>query len=103
MGWYLYPLVRMQYVEQREVERLEQELEAIRERNEDLSAQVDRLRTPAGVEEAARQTLGLVKPGESVYLITGEEETSALMGVTSGSVPESGWRKLLDWVFGVES
>ena len=104
-GWYLYPLVRMQYVEQQEVARLEAELVDIRARNTEMSEQVERLNTPAGVEEAARESLGLVKPGESVYMVAkGDESVSATQTAPMAVVSESPdiWQSILDFVFGVQ-
>lgn len=42
----------------------EQELAALEQANADLVDEVDRLNTPAGVEEAAREEIGFVKRGE---------------------------------------
>jgi len=42
----------------------ERELAALEQANSDLVEEVDRLNTPAGVEEAAREEIGFVKRGE---------------------------------------
>ncbi len=42
----------------------EKELAALEQANADLVDEVDRLNTPAGVEEAAREEIGFVKRGE---------------------------------------
>jgi hypothetical protein len=70
-GTRLGPLLaaQIQYQETREQARLEAELASLQERNESLSAQVERLKTPEGVEEVARESLGMVKPGENLYVV----------------------------------
>jgi cell division protein FtsB len=51
-----------------EVEALERELVALRGETEALGGQIDRLRTdPDYVEQLARESLGMVKPGERVF------------------------------------
>jgi hypothetical protein len=47
-----------------EVARLETELERMTAINDDLQAEVNRLRTDAGIEEAARDQLGYVSDGD---------------------------------------
>lgn len=104
--WMLYPVLKLQYQQQREKASLEQELAGLKERNEGLRDQVDRLKTPEGVEEAARANLGLVKEGEQVYVVTEGEATRApapQIGEQTRSVTASEptvWVKVLDAVFG---
>ena len=51
----------------REVEGLEREVAGLRAETAELSATVARLRSdPESIEKVARETLGLVKPGERV-------------------------------------
>ena len=51
-----------------EVEALERELVALRGETEALAGRIDRLRTdPDYVEQLARESLGMVKPGERVF------------------------------------
>jgi cell division protein FtsL len=105
-AWTLYPVLRLQYQQQREKTTLEQELAGLKDRNENLRAQVDRLKTPEGVEEAARSTLGLVKEGEEVYVVSDGESTRAPapeIGEQTRSITASEtsvWTKVLDAVFG---
>jgi cell division protein FtsL len=104
LGWALYSPLKIQYQETREQARLEAELASLQERNEGLSAQVERLKTPEGVEEVARESLGMVKPGENLYVVIdpAEEATTAVAGVPEeATVQDSLWNDLLDLVFGV--
>ncbi len=103
--WSFYPVARIQYQESREKARLEVELASLKERNAELRTQVDRLKTPAGVEQIARESLGMVKDGEHVYVVTNllEETTGTVAGCTSISEPPPSFtQSLLDSVFGVE-
>ncbi len=104
-AWMLYPAARIQYVEARERARLEQELAGLQERNEDLQAQVDRLKTPEGVEEMARSDLGMVKEGENLYMVMdGTVPTQTSSPIASPEpLREPWWLRLLDFVFGMES
>lgn len=106
-AWSFYPVARVQYGEQRQKARLEAELESLKERNSTLRAEVDRLKTPEGVEEVARESLGLVKQGENVYVVLDGDETEATPTLApdsaSAALPgESAWLKVLDAVFGFE-
>ncbi len=103
--WTYYPVLRVQWTEQRKKARLEAELEALKDRNTELRAEVDRLHTPAGVEEIARSTLGYVRAGEKAYVVT--EATSTASAPATTSVPQTGpgpvpaWMRALDLLFGV--
>lgn len=102
-AWSVYPVLRMQYQQQREVESLELELESLKSRNDELREEVDELKTPAGVEELARATLGLVKSGEQAYVVTGGtigESTPTVEPETAAEVPI--WQQALDSLFGLE-
>jgi cell division protein FtsB len=51
-------------------DRATRELAALRQRNQELQDQADRLRNdPAAVEEAARRKLNMIKPGEVMVVI----------------------------------
>lgn len=50
------------------------ELDALREATDRLQADVDRLNTPQGVEDAARQELGFVMVGEDRRTVVGDAE-----------------------------
>jgi len=55
---------------EREYHQLQQETTQLLEENGRLGDEIDRLRTdPAAVEERARRDLGLIKPGEKVFII----------------------------------
>lgn len=107
-GWAYYPVARVQYRETRERARLAAELESLKARNDRLRQQVDRLRTPEGVEDYARSQLGLVRKGENVVVVVdGDEKTRAepatprIDSVETTAGPAGPWTAFLDLVFGV--
>jgi cell division protein FtsB len=51
---------------------LEQKLQKTRTQNISNERLIKELKTPAGIERAARERYGMVKPGEKVYIIPSE-------------------------------
>lgn len=104
-AWAYYPVAKVQYREQRDKSRLEAELVGLKMRNQKLRAQVDRLKTPEGVEEVARESLGLVKEGENLYVVMdGEEATPTLEPDTATkatATEDDLWQRALDTLFGL--
>lgn len=106
-AWQFYPVLRLQYQEQRRVAKLERQLHSMRKRNERLRADVERLKTPEGVEALARESLGYVRPGENAYVVT---EMGGSAEGTIPDVPEDDsrltgrpvWVAALDLLFGVK-
>lgn len=109
--WVYYPVAAVQYRETRERARLSAELEALQARNDRLRKQVDRLKTPAGVEDYARSELGLVKKGENVVVVVdGDEAAEASQAAAAPTIDsdettesaQGSWTAFLDLVFGVQ-
>lgn len=114
-AWTYYPVARVQYRETREVARLQAELDSLQARNARLSKQVERLKTPEGVEDYARTQLGLVKAGENVVVVVDESRsvppTQLAMSMAARPMidsdetttgPVGPWTGFLDFLFGVE-
>ena len=104
-AWTVYPVFRLQYEHQRQVDSLESELEGLKSRNDDLRVEVDQLKTPEGVEEVARDTLGLVKPGEQAYVVTGgvaSEAVESTITSPAGTAETPLWQRALDALFGLD-
>lgn len=103
VAWSVYPVFRLQYEHRRELESLESELGGLKERNEQLRDEVEGLKTPEGVEALARASLGLVRPGEQAYIVTGGSSSEA-----SAAAPPSEasgdplWQRALDSLFGLD-
>lgn len=104
LGWSIYPVARMHYKEQRDLAKLQHQLADIRARNERLKHEVDALKTPQGVEEAARQ-LGLARQGEQVWVPIPEGTKPGSLtpapNIRTADVTPDVWTRLLDTVFGV--
>ena len=52
-----------------EIESLQREIAALELRNKQLEEEIANWQSPEYVERAAREELGLVKPGETVYIL----------------------------------
>jgi cell division protein FtsB len=55
-----------------EISSLEQKLQKTRTQNVANERLIGELKTPAGIERAARERYGMVRPGEKVYIIPSE-------------------------------
>jgi cell division protein FtsB len=55
-----------------EVSALEQELQSVETENTANKRLIEELNTPAGIERAARERYGMIRPGEKVYIIPKE-------------------------------
>ena len=106
LGWSLYPALKLQYQTSRRAAGFEQQYRSLRERNTALSAEVAELKTPAGVEKAAREKLGYTKTGENVYVVIPDGSIAA-SGVTTapttGASASSIVQTVLDAIFGVST
>lgn len=106
LGWSLYPALRLQYQTSRRAAGLQQQYEALRARNQTLSAEVADLKTPAGVEKAAREKLGYTKKGDNVYVVLPDGSTgatNAAVASVTGIAEPSFIQTVLDAIFGVKA
>ena len=55
-----------------EVSALEQKLQSVETENTANKRLIEELNTPAGIERAARERYGMIRPGEKVYIIPSE-------------------------------
>jgi cell division protein FtsL len=104
LAWMIYPALKIQYQTSRRVAGLQAKYDTLKERNATLKAEVADLKKPEGVEKAARETLGLTRPGENVYVVLPASAASGQPAVaqTQGTqdAPDV-VTALLDAVFGV--
>ena len=84
-AWWIYPVMRMHYLEQRNLSSLQAEYASVQARNQALREQVKKLKTPAGIEQAARESLGLVRQGESAYVVI-DDGSKSPTAATSASM-----------------
>jgi len=71
--WSFSP-ARLWLKEQREIEILKRKLVTLRTKNRTLEEEIARLKTDAYIEQLARRELGLVKPGETAYIVIPSSE-----------------------------
>jgi cell division protein FtsL len=104
LAWTIYPAARLQYQTSRRVAGLQAQYDSLKKKNQTLKAEVAELKQPEGVEKAARETLGLTRPGENVYVVM--PATAASSQPSVAKVDASGNARdvvttVLDAVFGV--
>jgi len=68
---YVTPLQDILY-NRAEIPALEQKLQKTRTQNTANERLIEELKTPAGIERAARERYGMIRPGEKVYIIPEE-------------------------------
>jgi hypothetical protein len=107
LGWALYPAMKLQYQTSRRAQGLEQQYASLRARNAALSAEVAALKTPQGVEKAAREKLGYAKTGENVLVVLPDGSTGTVTATAAASIagtPDpSIVQTVLDAIFGVSA
>jgi cell division protein DivIC len=68
-----------------DVERLEREISGLRAEQQEVRSIIDRLRSdPDAIEQAARELLGLVKPGEKVLKLPPSPSAAPVPGPRHG-------------------
>jgi cell division protein FtsB len=68
---------QMYFEQKEELARAEQQAAALERRNEALAARAEQLRDHAFLERLARQCLGMVKPGETAFVVVPKEGAPA--------------------------
>ena len=68
---YVTPLQDILY-NRAEIPALEQKLQKTRTQNTANERLIEELKTPAGIERAARERYGMIRPGEKVYIVPEE-------------------------------
>jgi cell division protein FtsB len=106
LAWSLYPALKVQYETGRRLAGLERQYKDLSDKNRVLRAQVADLKTPEGVEKAARESLGLVRPGENVYVVMdpsndGGGKSAATSSTGTAVDPRDVVTVFLDALFGI--
>ena len=87
-----------QAYQQRELMRQEQaRLQELEERNAELRSRLERLKDPAYREKLAREQLGVVRPGETAYVVV-PPPSSHDAGRRPRPVPKGWAARALDWL-----
>jgi len=96
--WYQSYVLALEEAETR------REIEALRDQNLRLQADLVHTRGDQYVEKIAREQLNLVKPGDRAIILVGPAGTSTPQSPPRREVPppaeKPGWRKLLEPIFG---
>lgn len=79
-----------------EIIDIQNQISDFEDKNKDLKEMIDYFQSDASLEEQARLNLGLKRPGETVVVIT-DEEDGLFMDETVASVPVANWRKWLQY------
>lgn len=100
----LYPVAGSYYNAFRQEQKLQAELDAVNERNEQISKENEELSTDEGVENQAHEELGWVNKNEESVVVTnsGEEEESALpdqVQTEDVQAPQTWYYNILDTIF----
>lgn len=93
---------RQLFQQQRQVEATRERLQQLVEENQTLSAEVDALQTDVEVERIAREQYGLVRPGESAYVVIVPESAAAEAQPAAVELEEQGpwWARMWTWLTG---
>ena len=104
--WSLYPALKLQYQASRSLAGVEQQSAALSAHNAALRAQVAALKTPQGVEKAAREALGYAKKGDHAYVVLPSGQATSGAGTVAASVTGTSGasllQQILDALFGVQ-
>jgi cell division protein FtsB len=87
--------VRQAYYQRQSIQEEEARLKALEERNAQLERRLLRLQDPAYMEKLAREQLGVVRPGETSYVVVPRPEP---VNPPPKPVKKNWWRQALDWL-----
>jgi cell division protein FtsB len=85
------------YNNQRQVEWLRQQVKAEQDTNQELQATLEYVESDAYVEEAARESLGLVKPGEVPVVVVHQAESPVSTTSEGGTAVDGGDELMPYW------
>jgi len=98
--------IRSLMAEQRRVDQARDQLATIQQENAKLQADADFLSSDAGVEMVARRDFGLVKPGETAYVVVDPNDEGFTPDVPTTTTPQveqqsmPWWQHIWDFLTG---
>jgi cell division protein FtsB len=97
--------IRSLMAEQRSVDQAKEQLAKIQDENAKLETEADFLKSDAGVEMVARRDFGLVKPGETAYVVVDPNDEGFTPDVPTTTTPQVDqsrpwWQHIWDYVTG---
>lgn len=92
-----------------EIDRLEKTLAQVKETNEQLKEETQRLNTDAYIEQQARERLGLIRPGEEPFLVVppkqeppkADKQAEVKKKAEEKKVDKSWWQAVVDFFKGL--
>ncbi|HKM40133.1 MAG TPA: septum formation initiator family protein [bacterium] len=67
-GYFSWGQIKLMLELKRKISKVEQETVAAQQQFQELEAEIDYLKSDSYIEKVARQELGLVKPGEIIFM-----------------------------------
>jgi cell division protein FtsB len=98
--------IRSLMAEQRRVDQARDQLATIQQENAKLQADADFLSSDAGVEMVARRDFGLVKPGDTAYVVVDPNDEGFTPDVPTTTTPQveqqsmPWWQHIWDFLTG---
>jgi len=98
--------IRSLMAEQRRVDQARDQLATIQQENTKLQADADFLSSDAGVEMVARRDFGLVKPGDTAYVVVDPNDEGFTPDVPTTTTPQveqqsmPWWQHIWDFLTG---
>jgi len=96
--------IRSLMAQQRRVDSAQEQLVALKQENARLQASADFLSSDAGVEMVARRDFGLVRPGDTAYVVVDPDDEGFSPDVPQvapeADVDRPWWRHVWDFVTG---
>lgn len=98
------------YILTRQEESIRAEVMQLREENLRLQKQLATAKSDSGIEQTAREQLGLIKPGDSAFQLVGPQGAASAQAARPSNAPAApapqpaperpGWLRFLDGLFG---
>lgn len=93
------PSYQAQVQQQKELSALRSRLSELKKKNEQTEREIEQLQTDEYIELIARKELGLVKPGESAYIVVSPENEDEIppSRPKQKKQPKSFWQEAADF------
>jgi cell division protein FtsL len=95
---------RQMFAHHRQVDAAEQQLADLQTANAELEEEIAKLQSPVEIERIAREQFGLVRPGETGYVVEVPDAGPVLAAETDqsdeGEAPSGFWQGIWDYLTG---